>query len=74
MREKMDYLWLKATSKMRNFWEDFKYEEKGAAEIVAIIMIIVVVIAVAGIFHEQIGKVIESAFGKVDTFIQSPGF
>ncbi len=74
MREKMDFLWLKATSKMRNFWEDFKHEEKGAAEIVAIIMIIVVVIAVAGIFHKQIKGVIESAFGKVDTFIQSPGF
>lgn len=74
MREKMDFLWLKATSKMRSFWEDFKHEEKGAAEIVAIIMIIVVVIAVAGIFHEQIGKVIADAFGKVDTFIQSPGF
>lgn len=73
MREKMDFLWLKATSKMRSFWEDFKHEEKGAAEIVAIIMIIVVVIAVAGIFHKQIGRVIESAFGKVDTFIQSPG-
>ena len=74
MREKMDFLWLKATSKMRNFWEDFKHEEKGAAEIVAIIMIIVVVIAVAGIFHEEIERVIRSAFGKVDTFIQSPEF
>ena len=50
MREKMDFLWLKATSKMRNFWEDFKHEEKGAAEIVAIIMIIVIVVAVAFIF------------------------
>ena len=74
MREKMDFLWLKATSKMRNFWEDFKHEEKGAAEIVAIIMIIVVVIAVAGIFHEQIERVIKSAFGEVDTFIKNPEF
>ena len=60
MREKMDFLWLKATSKMRSFWEDFKHEEKGAAEIVAIILIIVVVVAVAYIFKDKIENIVKN--------------
>lgn len=68
MREKMDFLWLKATSKMRNFWEDFKHEEKGAAEIVAIIMIIVVVVAVAFIFKDKIMQMVTNTMDKATTF------
>ena len=32
----MDMLWIGAKTRIHNFWEDFKTEEKGAAEIVAI--------------------------------------
>lgn len=68
MREKMDFLWLKATSKMRSFWGDFKHEEKGAAEIVAIILIIVVVVAVAYIFKDKIEDIVENVLGEAETF------
>ena len=35
MMRKMDMLWIGAKARIHNFWEDFKTEEKGAAEIVA---------------------------------------
>ncbi|MDO4601430.1 MAG: Flp1 family type IVb pilin [Eubacteriales bacterium] len=68
MREKMDFLWLKATSKMRNFWEDFKHEEKGAAEIVAIVLIIVIVVAVAFIFKDKIMDMVNNTMNKATDF------
>lgn len=68
MREKMDFLWLKATSKMRSFWEDFKHEEKGAAEIVAIVLIIVIVVAVAFIFKDKIIKMVNKTMDKATSF------
>ena len=40
---KMDMLWIGAKTRIHNFWEDFKTEEKGAAEIVAIILIMILV-------------------------------
>ena len=54
---------------MKNFLEDFAEEEKGAADIVAIIMVIVVVIAVAGVFKEQLERVIKATFDKLTNFI-----
>lgn len=71
MREKMDLLWLNAKSKMRNFWEDFKHEEKGAAEIVAIILIVVVVVAVAAIFSKKLTGIVNNAMDGADSFTKT---
>ena len=59
MREQMTRWYIAMQMKMKNFLEDFAEEEKGAADIVAIIMVIVVVIAVAGVFKEQLERVIK---------------
>lgn len=53
---------------MRNFWEDFKHEEKGAAEIVAIVLIIVIVVAVAFIFKDKIMQMVNSTMNKATEF------
>ena len=42
MLEMLNKMWIGATCRLHNFVEDFKHEEKGAAEIVAIILVIVV--------------------------------
>ena len=47
MTRKLNLLWISAENKIRSLVEDFKTEEAGAAEIVAIILIIVAVIAAA---------------------------
>ena len=41
MLEMLNKMWIGATCRLHNFVEDFKHEEKGAAEIVAIILVIV---------------------------------
>lgn len=68
MMKKIDRMWIGIQNRMRNFWEDFKTEEKGAAEIVAIILIIVVVIAAALVFKDKIGKIVENTLDQANKF------
>ena len=62
MMRKMDMLWIGAKTRIHNFWEDFKTEEKGAAEIVAILLVIVAVVV---IFRDQLKALINGVFGEV---------
>lgn len=71
MMRKMDMLWIGAKKRIHNFWEDFKTEEKGAAEIVAIILIIVVVIGLAVIFKDKIELLLDNVMGQADNFVES---
>ena len=70
---KMDMLWIGAKTRIHNFWEDFKTEEKGAAEIVAILLVIaaVVVIALAVVFKDKISELLDKVMGQADSFVES---
>lgn len=70
MSDKLTKLWINAGIHMRSFWENFCKEEKGAAEIVAIILVIVVIVALAVIFRERLTGIINDIFDKTDTFIK----
>ena len=62
MMRKMDMLWIGAKARIHNFWEDFKTEEKGAAEIVAVI------------FKEKIIPIVEKVLGQAEKFAEpTPG-
>ena len=65
MTRKLDLLWIGTKNKISSLVEDFKTEEAGAAEIVAIILIIVAVIAAAGIFKTQLTKLVTNIFDKI---------
>lgn len=65
MMRKMDMLWIGAKNCIHNFWEDFKTEEKGAAEIVAILLVILAIVAVVVIFRDQLKALINGVFGEV---------
>ncbi len=65
MMRKMDMLWIGAKARIHNFWEDFKTEEKGAAEIVAILLVILAIVAVVIIFRDQLKALINGVFGEV---------
>lgn len=65
MMRKMDMLWIGAKNRIHNFWEDFKTEEKGAAEIVAILLVILAIVAVVVIFRDQLKALINGVFGEV---------
>lgn len=47
-------------------WEDFQKEEKGAAEMVSIILVIAIVVALAIVFRKQIKDLIDSVFKNID--------
>ena len=66
MTGKFDLLWISTRNRVHNFVEDFKSEETGAAEIVAIILIIVAVIAAAGLFKERIVDLVTQIFDKIN--------
>lgn len=61
----LDMQMIKLQTKMRNFAEDFKKEERGASDIVAILLIILVVVAIAFVFKEQLKQLVEKVFGSV---------
>ena len=59
MLEMLNKMWIGATCRLHNFVEDFKHEEKGAAEIVAIILVVVV-------FRERIMDLVSNTFDDAD--------
>ena len=65
MTGKFDLLWIVTKNKISSLVEDFKTEEAGAAEIVAIILIIVAVIAAAGLFKTQLTDLVTNIFKKI---------
>lgn len=65
MTGKFDLLWIGTKNKISSLVEDFKTEEAGAAEIVAIILIIVAVIAAAGLFKTQLTDLVTNIFKKI---------
>ena len=71
MTRKLNLLWISAGNKIRNFVEEFKNEEEGIAEIVAIVLIILIVVGVAATFNTNIGNVVEIVFGKLTNFVDN---
>ena len=69
MQKQMTKLYLKMQMKLLEGLEKLAKEERGASDIVAIILIIVVVIAVATIFRRELETVMETIMGKVTEFV-----
>ena len=55
--------------KMKDFWK----EEKGAADIVAVILIVIIAVAAAWMFREEILKLIEKLFGDINDSLNGLG-
>lgn len=62
MVRKLDMLLISAKGRMDRFMEHLLHEEKGAADIVAILVVIVVVIAIAAVFKTQLTSMINDIF------------
>ena len=71
MTRKLNLLWISAGNKIRNFVEEFKNEEEGIAEIVAIVLIILIVVGVAATFNTNIGTVVKNVFAKLTNFVDN---
>lgn len=55
--------------KMKDFWK----EEKGAADIVAVILIVIIAVAAAWVFREEIIKLIQKLFGDINGSLNGLG-
>ncbi|MEY8338317.1 Flp1 family type IVb pilin [Lachnospiraceae bacterium 62-35] len=71
MFEKMDLALLSAKRKAGEFWNRLLHEEKGASDIVAIMVVIVILLAVAVIFKDQLTSLVETVFNKANDWVES---
>jgi len=69
MLEKIDMGFMMMQMRYRSWKERLLHEEKGASDIVAIMVVIVVILAVAVIFQEGLTKAVNSIFDKLVDFI-----
>ena len=71
MFEKIENLFWDLKRGFSSFINQFQEEEKGASDMVAVIVLIVVVIAVATVFKDKLGEAVTAVFGKLTGFINS---
>lgn len=69
MSEKLCQLMILMQLKMAGLLEDIKSEERGASDIVAVIMLVVIVIAVAVIFRDAITNAANTIMDKLGDFV-----
>ena len=72
MLNKVDLLLLNVKSRWDGFMDRLVHEEKGAADIVAILVVIVILLGVATIFKGQLEELVKSVFGKATEWVESP--
>ncbi len=70
MKDKMVALYLRGKMACRSALQSLKREERGASDIVAILLIIVVLIAVVAIFRQQLMNAITTAFNSLNEALQ----
>jgi Flp pilus assembly pilin Flp len=68
--ENLDVMLLQAKMKFDEFIERMIHEEKGAADMVAILVVIVILLAVAGTFRTQLKSLVEAVFTKATTWVK----
>lgn len=66
---KMDLAFMNAKRKAGEFWDRLLHEEKGASDIVAIMVVIVIILAVAVIFKDQLTELVENVFDQANGWV-----
>lgn len=69
MQEKILKMYIMMQLKMAGLIEEFREEERGDANMVAVVLLIVIVIAVAVVFRETITQVAETVMGRLSEFV-----
>lgn len=69
--ELIDLFFMTQTIKLTEAIEAFKKEERGASDMVAVMVLIVIIIALATLFHDRlreiVGQILDSLSGFVST-------
>ncbi len=69
MWEKLDMLFLTVMAFCDRTADRLAHEEKGASDMIAILLIVVILIAVAAIFRTQLIGLVNQVFGKLTNFV-----
>ena len=74
MRDFLDEKLIDLKLRSRNLWQRLLTDEKGDTNFVAIIVLIVVIIAAAGVFRKQLTAAIDKVFdSNLNTYLNSGG-
>lgn len=69
MWEKLDMMLLTAMAFCGRTVDRLAHEEKGASDMIAILLIVVILVAVAVIFKDQLIKLVNQVFEKLTNFV-----
>lgn len=71
MLQKLDSMFLRKKLEMQEKLQEFLNEEKGASDMAAVMVLIVVVVAIAGVFNSQLKEAVTAAIKKLTDFISA---
>ena len=66
---RLELMWLRTKAKLQQGLKNMLMDETGAADIVAILVMIVIVLAVAAVFKEQLIMLVQKVFEKVMVWV-----
>ena len=69
MFELIDLFFLAQAMKLQGAFDAFKEEERGASDMVAVMVLIVIIIAVAAVFNTKLKEIVEQIFTKLSGFV-----
>ena len=69
MFELIDLFFISQAMKLQGAFDAFKEEERGASDMVAVMVLIVIIIAVATVFNGRLGEIVGQIFDKLGGFV-----
>ena len=71
MFELIDLFFITQTIKLNGAVEAFKKEERGASDMVAVMVLIVIIIALATLFHDRLKDIVGQILDKLSGFVST---
>ena len=71
MFELIDLFFMTQTMKLNGAIEAFKKEERGASDMVAVMVLIVIIIALATLFHDRLKDIVGQILDKLSGFVST---
>ena len=73
MFELIDLFVMAQAVKLQDALKAFKEEERGASDMVAVMVLIVIIIALAALFNQKLKGAVESIFAQLTSFVDTRG-
>ena len=73
MFELIDLFVMSQAVKLQGALKAFKEEERGASDMVAVMVLIVIIIALAALFNQKLKGAVESIFAQLTSFVDTRG-